>query len=81
MNKQAYVMKHDVVQSIVQMEPSILRQLVTEVKETVATGVNLGGFKESTPSFGIVDMWNVRRNSRHARNYRRKARIVTGIGY
>jgi hypothetical protein len=76
-------MKHDVVQSIVQMEPQILMNLVREVRETVATGVDykLRNEKQSNPSFGILNLWNIRRNGRHAGSFRRKPRIVTGIGY
>jgi hypothetical protein len=76
-------MKHDVVQSIVQMEPEILMNLVREVQETVATGVDLQlrDSQQANPSFGILDLWNIRRNSRHAGSFRRKPRIVTGIGY
>jgi hypothetical protein len=62
------------------MEADILKRLVTEVPETVATDVQLP--KEKKNSFGVVSLWNIRRNSRyaaHARN--KKPRIVTGIGY
>ena len=73
-------MKSDLMHSRVQMEPSILQRLVTEVPETVAMDVQLP--KEKKNSFGVVSLWNIRRNSRyaaHARN--KKPRIVTGIGY
>jgi hypothetical protein len=73
-------MKSDLMHSRVQMEPSILQRLVTEVPETVAMSVQLP--KEKKNSFGVVSLWNIRRNSRyaaHARN--KKPRIVTGIGY
>ena len=73
-------MKSDLMHSRVQMEPGILKRLVTEVPETVATDVQLP--KEKKNSFGVVSLWNIRRNSRyaaHARN--KKPRIVTGIGY
>jgi hypothetical protein len=73
-------MKSDLVHSRVQMEADILKCLVTEVPETVATDVQLP--KEKKNSFGVVSLWNIRRNSRyaaHARN--KKPRIVTGIGY
>jgi hypothetical protein len=62
------------------MEADILKRLVTEVPETVATDVQLSKAKKNT--FGVVSLWNIRRNSRyaaHARN--KKPRIVTGIGY
>ena len=66
--------------SYVQMEPAILKNLVTEVRETVATDLEFSRTRKNT--FGVVRLWNIRRNSRyaaHARN--KKPRIVTGIGY
>ena len=57
-------MKSDVMPSIVKMEPEVLRNLVKEVKETVAMNIQLP--KAAKPSFGIVDLWNIRRNSRSA---------------
>ena len=66
--------------SYVQMEPAILKNLVTEVRETVATDLEFS--KTGKNTFGVVRLWNIRRNSRyaaHARN--KKPRIVTGIGY
>ena len=72
-------MNSDAVQSIVQMEPRILKQLVTEVKETVATGVEYP--KANKSPFGLVDMWNVRKNSLRSGRGRRKATIITGISY
>jgi hypothetical protein len=65
------------------MEPKILMNLVREVPETVATNINLQA-RASEPvssTFSILNLWNIRRNSRHAGNFRRKPRIVTGIGY
>jgi hypothetical protein len=72
-------MKSDLVHSIVQLEANILKQLVTEVKETVATDVELS--KERKSSFGALNLWAMRRNSRYAANSRRKPRIITGFGY
>jgi hypothetical protein len=74
------MMNSDVMHSIVQMEPAILKNLVTEVRETVATDVEFSKTPKSV--FGVVSLWNIRRNSRyaaHARN--KKPRIVTGISY
>lgn len=72
-------MKSDAVQSIVQMEPRILQQLVTEVKETVATGIDYPKMKKR--SFGVVNLWNIRRNGRHAGGGFRKPAITTGLSY
>ena len=57
-------MKSDVMPSIIKMEPEVLRNLVKEVKETVAMNIQLPQAAKS--SFGIVDLWNIRRNSRSA---------------
>ena len=59
-------MKGNVMPSLVQMEPEVLKILVTEVKETIAT--DIGGVKKPIRSFSIVDLWNIRRNSNPARN-------------
>ena len=72
-------MKSDVMDSRVQMEPATLKQLVTEVKETVATEVATS--KESKSSFGLVDMWNMRKHGRYAGKPRQKGTITTGISY
>jgi hypothetical protein len=55
-------MKSDVMPSIVQMDKEELQHLTAEVKETVATGIQLP--EEKKKSFGVVDMWNIRRNAR-----------------
>ncbi|MEO7530117.1 MAG: hypothetical protein ABIS69_01860 [Sediminibacterium sp.] len=59
-------MKSNVMPSIVQIEQNQLKQLVSEVKETVATGiVQVNNKRKSvTPSFGVVDLWNIRRGAR-----------------
>ncbi|WP_276503323.1 hypothetical protein [Terrimonas pollutisoli] len=57
-------MKSDVMPSIIQMEYGVLKELLTEVKETVATDVELPEPKKKT--FGIVDLWNIRRNNKTA---------------
>jgi hypothetical protein len=63
-------MKSDVMQSIVQIEAELLNGLVTEVKETLATDIKKTNKPER--SFGIVDLWNIRRNARSAASYFRK---------
>ena len=66
-------MKSNVMQSIVQIEANDLKNLVSEVKETVATGlIKVNSAKSTaTTSFGIVDLWNIRRSRRTARLARR----------
>ena len=60
------------------LKPAILEQLVTEVKETVATEVEL---TKEPKSFGIVNLWNIRRTRNYAGKPRQKATIKTGISY
>lgn len=65
-------MKSNVMPSIVQIEANELKQLTTEVKETVATGmVQVKPANTKTPSFGVIDMWNIRRGAKIARSDRR----------
>jgi len=71
-------MKSDVMHSRVQMDQTLLKQLVTEVRETVATDVEYK--TKSKRSFGVVSLWNIRRNSRYAAHSRhKKPTIVTGL--
>lgn len=63
-------MKSNVMPSIVQIEANELKQLVSEVKETVATGfaqVKNTASNVKTPGFGAVDMWKIRRGAKMAR--------------
>lgn len=57
-------MKSDVMPSIVKMEYGVLQDLLKEVKETLATDIKLPEPKKKT--FGIVDLWNIRRNNKTA---------------
>lgn len=73
-------MKSDVMHSRVQLESSILKNLVAEVKETVATEVVFPKTRKN--SFGAVQLWNLRRNSRYAAHPRnKKPTIINGFGY
>lgn len=58
-------MKSDVMPSIVQMETEELKTLLNEVKETVADLKNAHEVKPA--NFGMVNMWNLRKNNRSAR--------------
>jgi hypothetical protein len=73
-------MKSDLMHSRVQLEKDVLERLVTEVHETVATDVQFPNAKR-TPGFGLLGLWNIRRNSRSARHAIKQPRIVTGIGF
>jgi len=63
-------MKNDVMPSIVQMDAEELQNLVAELKETVATVIQLPKPKEKT--FGHLDMWNIRRNFRSTSDLMRR---------
>lgn len=54
----------NVMPSLVQMDPELLKSIVTEVEETIAMDIEKTDI--SVRSFGIVDMWNIRRNSKRA---------------
>ena len=56
-------MKSDVNSSDLQTNEETFKQLVTEVKETIAI-VDLP--EPAKRSFGVIDMWNIRRNARSA---------------
>ncbi len=58
-------MKTSVMSSVIQMNPETLQQLVAEVKETIATDIDFG-HQPKRRSFGIVDMWNIRRQGKTA---------------
>lgn len=57
-------MKHAVAPSFVQVDPDVLKTLLAEVKETVANYIQLP--TERQKEFGMVDMWNIRRNAKSA---------------
>ena len=57
-------MKGNLMSSMVEMEPELIKSLVTEVKETIAIDIQEA---EMPKSFGIVDLWAIRRNSISAR--------------
>ncbi|HEV2353388.1 MAG TPA: hypothetical protein VGR89_04050 [Puia sp.] len=74
-------MKSEVMHSRVQLERDILDRLVTEVKETVATDVQLPKVKR-TANYSVVKLWKMRRNGRYATVIgNRPPRIVNGIRY
>ena len=63
-------MTSNVVPSIVQMEAEVLKSLLTEVKETVAIGIQLPANKNK--SFIAAEMWNIQRNARSASDIMRR---------
>jgi hypothetical protein len=58
-------MKSDVMPSIIEMEYGVLQDLLQEVKETVAKDIKLPE-PATKPSFGVVDLWKIRRNAKSA---------------
>lgn len=64
-------MTSNLVPSIVQIEEDSLKQLVTEVKETLATDINQQPDSEKNKKFGIVDMWKSQKNIRTTISMRR----------
>ncbi len=59
-------MRIDEMPSIVQMEPEVLNNLVREVKETLATDIEMPEVKKRL--FTSADMWNIHRNARTAQS-------------
>ena len=60
------IMINDTKTAVVQMEANVLAELLTEVKETIASDINLNVLVSKKHRYGIVDLWNMRRNSRTA---------------
>jgi len=56
--------------SIIQLEEKSLRNLVTEVKETLATDFIATQFLK-TRTFGVVDLWKCQRKMRTATSLRK----------
>ena len=69
-------MNSDVMPSRVQMEPTLLQQLVAEVKETIATGV-AAPRKPASPSFKAINFWNIQRRGRYANNGTKRKKNAT----
>jgi len=63
-------MKNDVMPSVIRMDAEALKTLLTEIKETVATDYKMP--EQPRRSFGIVDLWSIRRNARTARSMMRR---------
>ena len=63
-------MTSNVMPSLVQIEEESLKQLVIEVKESIATNINVPS-EVNDKKFGVADMWNSQRNMRTAVSRRR----------
>ena len=74
-------MNSNVMPSRVQMEPILLQQLVAEVKETVAAGLNMPGTTPA-PSFKAIDLWNIQRRGKYANvNTKRKKNATLSVSH
>ena len=69
-------MKCDVKPSLVQLEKEELQKLCRQVKETVATGINLPA--KETASFGITNLWRLQKSMKTARRNWNRTFIVRG---
>jgi hypothetical protein len=58
-------MKNHEKNSIVKIETEQLKQLFTEVKETVATHVDVKNH-EQTKNFTVIDLWKIQRQKKPA---------------
>ena len=58
-------MNSNVTRSVINMEPEELRELVKEVKETVAKNENV------KPIFSAADLWRIQKQMRTAQSSRR----------
>jgi hypothetical protein len=59
-------MNSNVNHSIITMESDELRELVTEVKETIATNV------QQKQTFSAADLWNIQKNMKSAQRVARR---------
>lgn len=64
-------MNSNVLPSIINIEEDNLKQLVEEVKETLATDIGIDGSNTKHKKFSIVDLWNCQKSSRSAFSIRR----------
>jgi hypothetical protein len=62
-------MKQDVMPSIVQMDSEMLRNLTTEVKETLATDIQMSAQKKR---FTLVNLWKIQNAKRTPTRITRK---------
>lgn len=63
-------MKNDVMPSVVRVDAEVLKTLLTEVKETIATDFSMPA--PTRKSFGTADLWNIRRTAKTASSLMRR---------
>ena len=62
-------MKQDVMPSIIQMDSEMLKNLTTEVKETLATDIQMSAQKKR---FTLVNLWKIQNAKRKPTRITRK---------
>jgi hypothetical protein len=62
-------MKQDVMPSVVKMDSELLKKLTTEVKETLATGIDMPVQKKR---FTLVNLWKIHQAKRTPTRITRK---------
>jgi len=62
-------MKHDVMTSVVQMDPETLKRLTTQVSETLATGIEM---PEQKKRFNVVSLWKIHQAKKQPARITRK---------
>ncbi len=72
-------MNSEVMHSRVQLDEPIRKQLMTEVKETVATDVAFTRAPKN--SFSALNLWSLRRSGRFSASTRKQPAIINGFGY
>lgn len=65
-------MKNDTMPAIVRLEANDWANLLTEVKETLATDIEMNTVASRKQSFGVADLWNIRRKSKSAFSMRNR---------
>jgi hypothetical protein len=77
-------MNINVTPSLIQMEPALLQHLVAEVKETIATGIEMQN-NANPNSFRAIDFWNIQRNgkfsNRGAKRKKSKSISLTHVSF
>ena len=74
-------MNSDVMPSRVQMEPILLKQLVAEVKETIATGVEMPEASKNA-SFKAIDLWNIQKRAKYVNGgANRKRKSILSVSH
>lgn len=59
-------MKGEIMPSIVKIDAAHLRELVSEVNETLATDMFVQNREEKKKAFSAVDLWKIHREKRSA---------------